>query len=146
MSRTNPYKKKRRQANKTLLIFGEGLGEEMFLKHLKNIYSYNKNVAIKIRKGKGGTADGIVMCAYKTPGAFDRKIVILEHLLLSILGERIESNNSQWCKDKFESKFIDKKKRGDPKEYIKFFSKKILDNKRIKISQLNRLIFIMQGL
>ena len=37
MSRTNPYKKKRRHANKTLLIFGEGMNEEVFLKHLGTV-------------------------------------------------------------------------------------------------------------
>ena len=79
MSRTNPYKKKRRQASRTLLIFGEGLGEEMFLKHLKGLYSRNSDVAITVRKGRGGTADGIVIDAAKVPGAFNRKVVVLDN-------------------------------------------------------------------
>jgi len=44
MSRTNPYKKKRHVAERTLLVFGEGLSEEILLKHLKSLYSYNSNV------------------------------------------------------------------------------------------------------
>ena len=174
MSRSNPLKKKRRQANKTLLVLGEGLGEEMFLKHLKSLY-YIVGVAITIRKGKGGTPNEVVTSAYKIPGAFDRKIVIidndkakaemqkarneakrrgiellentpcLEWLLLSILDEKIEGDNSEWCKGKFESKYIDKKKRSEPAEYVKLFPKNILDNKRTKIKELGDLISIMEG-
>lgn len=79
MSRTNPYKLKRRSAQKTLLIYGEGLSEEMFIKHLRSIYAYNSNVAVTIRKGKGGTADRIVIYAGNTPGDFERKVVLLDN-------------------------------------------------------------------
>ena len=175
MSRTNPYKKKKRQASKTLLVFGEGFDEEMFLKHLKSLYSYKSNVAITIKKGKGGDAKNIVIDADKTPGAFDRKIVILdndktktemtkarqeaknrnielientpclEHLLVSILDKKPSGKNSDWCKGEFESKYLSKKKRGELSEYIKLFPKKLLDIKRLKISELNKLILIMEG-
>lgn len=175
MSRTNPYKKKRRQASKTLMIFGEGFGEEMFLKHLKGLYSYKSNVAITIKKGKDGDAQNIVIDADRTPGAYDRKIVILdndksttemakarqeaknrnielientpclEHLLISILDKKPNNKNSDWCKKEFESKYIDKKKRGEPNEYIKLFPKKLLDIQRSKISELNKLISVMEG-
>ncbi len=175
MSRTNPCKKKRRQANKTLLVFGEGFGEEIFLKHLKNLYSYKSNVAITVKKGKGGDAQSIVIDTDRTPGAFDRKIVILdndktkaemtkarqeaknrsielfentpclEFLLISILNKKPSEKNSNWCKGEFESKYLDKKKRGEPNEYVKLFPKKLLDAQRIKISELNELILIMEG-
>lgn len=79
MSRTNPYKKKRRSANKTILIYSEGLHEEIFLKCLRGLYSKNKDVAITIRRGKGGTADALVIQANKTLGAFDRRIVVLDN-------------------------------------------------------------------
>lgn len=79
MSRTNPYKKKRRSAKTTLLVYGEGLSEEMFLKHLRGLYAYNSNAAITIKKGKGGTADAVVVDADKTIGAFDRKVVVLDN-------------------------------------------------------------------
>jgi hypothetical protein len=79
MSRTNPYKKKRRTASQTLLIYGEGLSEEIFLKHLKCLYAYDSNIAVTIRKGKGGDAISVVIDAANTPGAFDRKVVILDN-------------------------------------------------------------------
>jgi hypothetical protein len=175
MSRTNPYKKKRRQASKTLLAFGEGFGEEIFLKHLRSLYSYKSNVAITIRKGRGGNAQGIIIDADRAPGAFDRKIVILdndktkaemikarqeaknrnieiientpclEFLLITIINKKPIGKNSNWCKGEFESKHLDKKKRGESSEYIKLFPKKLLDIKRLKISELNKLIVIMEG-
>ncbi|MFA4936976.1 MAG: RloB domain-containing protein [Patescibacteria group bacterium] len=157
------------------MVFGEGFDEEMFLKHLKSLYSYKSNVAITIKKGKGGDAKNIVIDADKTPGAFDRKIVILdndktktemtkarqeaknrnielientpclEHLLVSILDKKPSGKNSDWCKGEFESKYLSKKKRGELSEYIKLFPKKLLDIKRLKISELNKLILIMEG-
>jgi len=175
MSRTNPFKKKRRQASKTLLVFGEGFGEEMFLKYLKSLYSYKSNVAITVKKGKGGDAQNIVIDADRTPGAFDRKIVILdndkvkvemtkarqeaknrgielientpclESLLVSILDKKPAGKNSAWCKGEFESKYIEKKKRGELSEYIKLFPKKLLDGQRQKIPELDKLISIMEG-
>jgi len=39
MSRTNPFKKKRRAAKTTMLVYGEGQAEEMFLKHLRSLYA-----------------------------------------------------------------------------------------------------------
>lgn len=79
MSRTNPYKKKRRSASRTLLMYGEGLSEEMFLKFLRGLYSRDSGVAITIRNGKGGTATNIITNAVNEPGAFDRRIVILDN-------------------------------------------------------------------
>ena len=79
MSRTNPYKKKRRSASRTLLMYGEGLGEEMFLKHLRGLYSRDSGVAVTIRNGKGGTAMNIITNAVNEPGSFDRRIVILDN-------------------------------------------------------------------
>ena len=175
MSRTNPYKKKKRRAKRTLLIFGEGFGEEMFLKHLRKLYSHNSGVAIDIKKGKGGNARNIVIDAGKIPGAFDKKVVVLdndkpktemaksreeakdkniellentpclEYLLLSILDKRSSRKESNWCKHKFESEYISKKKRGEPSEYDKLFPKKLLDSKRSIIPELDKLISIMEG-
>lgn len=93
MSRTNPYKKKRRTASQTLLMYGEGLSEEMFLKHLRGLYSKNSNVAVTIRKGKGGNALSVVIDAANTPGAFDRKIVILDN----------DKNNTEMAKARQEA-------------------------------------------
>jgi hypothetical protein len=156
MSRTNPYKKKKRQASKTLLVFGEGFNEEMFLKHLRASYSYESNVAITVKKGKGGDAQNIIIDADKILGSYDRKIVVLdndkskvemlkarkeaqdrnielientpclESLLLSILEKKPSGKTSAWCKSEFEEKYLDQKKRGEPNEYIKLFPKKLL--------------------
>lgn len=175
MSRTNPYKKKKRQASKTLLVFGEGFNEEIFLKYLRGLYSYKSNVAITVKKGKGGDAQNIVIDADKTLGSYDRRIVILdndkpkpemlkarqeaknrnielientpclEHLLVSILDKKPNGKASSWCKGEFEGKYLDKKKRGEPNEYVKLFPKKLLDARRLKITELNKLILIMEG-
>jgi superfamily I DNA and RNA helicase len=175
MSRTNPFKKKRRQASKTLLAFGEGFGEEVFLKYLRGLYAYKNNVAITVKKGKGGDAQSIVIDADKTLGAFDRKIVVLdndktkaemtkarqeakkrgielientpclEFLLVSILDKKPNGKNSAWCKGEFESKYLEEKKRGEPSEYVKLFPKKLLDGQRLKVPELNALILIMEG-
>lgn len=175
MSRTNPFKRKRRQANKTLLILGEGMGEEMFLKHLKKLYCCNTNVAIKIIKGKGGDAQNIIIDADKIPGDFDKKIVILdndkpkhemasarkeaksknielientpclEFLLLSILDAKADKTNSSNCKKQFENNFINKTKRAEPHEYGKLFTKKLLEEKRKSIDALDKILTIMEG-
>jgi hypothetical protein len=175
MSRTNPFKKKKRQASRTLLVFGEGYDEEMFLKHLRGVYSYKSNVAISVKKGKGGDAKNIVMDADKIPGAFDRKVVVLdndkpksemirarleakkrnielientpclEYLLISILSKKPNGKSSTECKREFESKYINRKKRGEPNEYTKLFPKKLLEVQRLKIPELNSLILIMEG-
>ena len=79
MSRTNPHKKKRRRASRTLLMYGEGLSEETFLKYLRGLYSRDSGVFVTIRNGRGGTAINIISNAINEPGAFDRKIVILDN-------------------------------------------------------------------
>lgn len=79
MSRSNPFKQRRRQAKRTLLVFGEGLSEEMFFKHLRALYSRDVGLEVTVKKGKGGSPIGIVIDADRTPGDFDRKIVILDN-------------------------------------------------------------------
>lgn len=79
MSRTNPYKKKRRSANRTLLMYGEGFCEEVFLKYLRGTYSYGSGVAVTIRNGKGGGAIEVIIDASKEPGDFGRRVVILDN-------------------------------------------------------------------
>lgn len=62
-----------------MLVFGEGLHEEIFLKYLRSLYALNSGAHIEIKKGKGGTAGNIVIGAYKVPGAFDRRVVVLDN-------------------------------------------------------------------
>lgn len=177
MSRTNPYKKKRRSANRTLLMFGEGLGEELFLKHLRGLYSRNSGVRVTIRNGKGGNAVDIVTSAQREPGDFDRRIVVLDNdkdrsemerartearqkgiellenfpcleaMLLSILrdGTSFSARQSDWCKNEFESNYLDKQKRTEIREYEKIFPKHLLDERRQQITEINQLISLMEG-
>lgn len=176
MSRTNPYKKKRRSANRTLLMYGEGLGEEMFLKHLRGLYSRDSGVAVTIHNGKGGTATNIITNAVNEPGSFDRRVVILDNdkseqemnrartearqreiellentpcleaVLLTILrpGQNFSGKTSAWCKNEFESNYLNKKKRTEIEEYGKVFSKNILDTQRTNIAALNAIISLME--
>lgn len=177
MSRTNPYKKKRRSASRTLLMYGEGLGEEMFLKHLRGLYSRDSGVFVTIRNGKGGTATNIIINAVNEPGLFDRRIVILDNdkseqemnqargearcrgieilenspcleaTLLTILrpGQSFSGRTSVWCKNEFESNYLNKKRRTELGEYGKFFPKEILDTQRANVPGLNTLISLMQS-
>jgi len=176
MSRTNPFKKKRRQANKTILIFGEGLDEKIFIKHLKGSYSHNKNISIKIWGGKGGGPEDIVLDAYRTLGAFDKRVVILdneksmpemtkarikakqlgidiientpclESLFLKILGKKVNNSKPSQLKKEFEWAYLSEKRRRNVSEYKKIFPKKLLDSKRSQIPELDKLISVMEGL
>ncbi len=176
MSRTNPYKKKRHAAKQTLLIYGEGLGEEMFLKYLRGLYNRNSGISVTIRNGKGGTPKDVVVCAVNEIGGFDNRIVVvdndkgeqeitgarkeaksrsielienlpcLEALLLSVLreGELFINKTSAWCKKEFESDYIEKKKRRDINEYKKTFPKALFEERRKSITELNKLISLME--
>ncbi len=178
MSRTNPYRRKRRSASKTLLIHGEGQEDCVFLKYLKTLYSQNSNVASKISRGRGGSADSIVVQAHRLQGAYDRKVVVLDNdkstaemskarqeavrkkieliehtpcieaVLLLILGCRknVKQQTSAWCKKEFESKYINSKKRSEESEYQELFPKKLLDQKRLKVKELNTLICLFENI
>jgi hypothetical protein len=60
-------------------VFGEGLCEEVFLKHLKKLYSYNSNVAITVRRGKGGTPADVVIDSDKIPGDYETRVVVVDN-------------------------------------------------------------------
>lgn len=177
MSRSNPYKKKQRSAKKTFLIFGEGLSEETFVNHLKSLYARDTGVQVKVVRGKGGSADGMVADAARLFGDYDRRfvvldddkpkdemdrarkeaklsgIVVLEHrpclesVLLNIAdaGLVTRGKSSDWCKKEFESRFIEKKKRGELKEYSRFFPKSVLDRHRKNVTELEQLISVISG-
>ncbi|KKR12278.1 MAG: hypothetical protein UT41_C0002G0052 [Candidatus Wolfebacteria bacterium GW2011_GWC2_39_22] len=167
--------RKNRQANKTLLIFGEGLGEEVFLKHLRGLYAQKKNVRITIKAGKGGSADRIVIDASKERADYDERIVVLDNdkassemgrarkeakergirllentpcleaVLLAILDKRPSNKDSIWCKHEFEANYLEKKKRGDMDEYKKLFKKELLEEKRFRVAELGKFISVMEG-
>ncbi len=174
MSQSNLVKKKR-CITRTFLVYGEGKCEEVFLKHLRSIYSHNKDTWVKIEPGNGGTPRDIVVGATKTPGSYGRIFVVLdndkdkremilareaadnmgvvliennpclEFVLLAILGDRIPKGmKSKWYKKEFESRYINRKKRVELWEY-RIFTKTLLDNKRNTISELNKMITLMEG-
>jgi hypothetical protein len=68
---------KKRFSKKAKLIYCEGFHEEIFLKFLSEIYRSSK-ASIRIRSGKGGSADQIVQDAVNAFGDFRKKIVILD--------------------------------------------------------------------
>ncbi len=178
MSRTNPYKKKRRSAIKTRLIYGEGKEDCVFLTYLKGLYSKNSSIACKVVQGRGGSADGIVIQAHRIQGAYDKKVVVLDNdkvktemskarqdaakkhieliehtpcieaVFLLTLGCKtsVKQKTSAWCKKEFESKHIDGKKRSEVIKYQEIFPKKLLDQKRSKINELNRLICLFENI
>lgn len=119
MSRTNPFKKKRRHAKRTLLVLdNDKAGEEM-------------KKARQEAKKKG------IELIENTP--------CLEHMFLLILGRKASGKNSTWCKSEFESNYIGVKKRDDISECKKFFPKELLEEQRLKIPELNKLISLMEG-
>ena len=157
-------------------MYGEGLGEETFLKYLKSLYSRDSGVAVTVRNGRDGTALDVILNAVREPGDFDRKIVIidndkgseeinaaraeakqrdielientpcLEWLLLSILdNSTVLNRSSEWYKHEFESNYLDKRKRTDPREFERVFPKHVLEERRTKIITLNHLISLMEG-
>ncbi len=145
------------------------------MKHLRSLYSYKSNVAITIRKGRGGNPRNIVLDADRVPGDFDRRIVMLdndksykemgkatleakrrgielfknnpclEFFLISIIDKRPGGKKSIWYKKEFESKYLGKKKRGELEEYEKLFPKPLLNTKRVEIPALDQLISIIEG-
>ncbi len=65
----------------TALMFGEGKEDQVFLSHLVTLYAAGKNSTrpkLTVRKGRGGSADGIVQDARKVPGNFNRRLVKLD--------------------------------------------------------------------
>ena len=79
MSRSNPLKKKRRSAKRTLLFYGEGPHEVVFLRLLRGYYSCDSGTAVTIRPGKGGSADGVVQGAMRYSGCFQCRAVLLDN-------------------------------------------------------------------
>ena len=72
----------------------------------------------------------------------------LESLLLTILEKEKDYSNYQkcnQCKKIFESKYLDKKKRKNKRNYAKFFPKKLLIQKAKTIENLKILIDLING-
>lgn len=151
------------------------MNEAVFLKHLKKLYFEEANLAITIRKGKGGDPVNIVLDAVKVVEDFNVRIILLdndkskkqmtearelankngvrlientpclEHLFLLILNSKLISGKSLECKRRFELEYINRKQRRDLGEYDKYFAKGALDEKRNDIKILHDIIKVMEG-
>lgn len=73
------FQKRNRGVKKTILMYGEGLTEKIFLKYLKWLYIDNNKIAIKIKSGRGGSPKSLVVGALKEIGSFGKKIVVLDN-------------------------------------------------------------------
>lgn len=71
----------------------------------------------------------------------------LEATLLSILNpnQNFSAKKSKWYKKEFEKNYISPQKRTEPEEYKKIFAKKTLDQQQKRVSELKRLINLIQG-
>ncbi len=68
---------KKKFTRKTRLIFTEGLHEEMFLKLLQFHYGHKK-VSIKIKKGRGGSPEQLVIESSRLFGEFNERVVVFD--------------------------------------------------------------------
>ena len=151
MSRSNPNKRKIREARKTVQIVVEGFTEEAFCKYLKSEFAWNCGINVEIHNSRGGSPMDIVRSALTRPG-FDRTLVVydtdldlpetwaakarkaghemvpstpcIEALFLEILGERVPTNTDE-CKRAFSKHMTDQQK-CDYRTYGKVFSKELL--------------------
>lgn len=67
------FQKKNRGVKKTILMYGEGLTEKVFLKYLKWLYIDNSKMAVKIKSGRGGSPKSLVMGRFKRIRLFRKK-------------------------------------------------------------------------
>ncbi len=151
MSRSNPNKRKHREARKTAQIVVEGFTEEAFCKYLKSVFARDCGINVEIHNSRGGSPMDIVRSALTRPG-FDRTLVVydtdldlpetwaakarkaghemvpstpcIEALFLEILGERVPTNTNE-CKRAFSKHMTDQQK-CDYRTYDKVFSEELL--------------------
>ena len=174
MLRKNQRKSIRKKQKRTILFYGEGASENVFLRHLKKNYANDPGIKITIKNGNGGSPDVVVRKAINREGDFGLRVVVvdsdrpeikkareiaeekgicliendpcLEALLLRILDIKKlpENKKSGFYKREFEKKHICENKRCDIDEYAKIFPKKVLDSRRKEIGELGRIIGFME--
>lgn len=174
MSRSDPYKKKRRVAKETYLLCGEGRRDLIFLRHIKNLYSRENDLRITIVNANGGSIPTIINYVRRLLGGFSKRIVMLdidkseeeiqkgrkiandngiilienspclEMLFLLILDIKCSNLNSQQCKSKFEKETLADKDE-NIEQFNKMFPKKILDIKRVQIDNLDKIIRLIEN-
>ncbi len=158
-----------------MLIYGEGLNERVFLEYLKLLYGpKNVSIKVRNGKGgsplnivvdavnewgsfdkkivvlDNDRAEKEILTAELLADKRGIKVVknypCLEATLLKILeSEPHNDKSSLWFKKEFESKYMEKKRRGNLAEYSKVFSKKTINNARKKIKELDLLISIIEN-
>lgn len=160
-------------SNKTILIFTEGLDEQIFIEHLKVLYKPN-SCKVKVKRGRGGATYNLVDQTIKAVGGFDYRVTVydtdrssseiekarqtalknnivvcehnpcLESILLRILETKFNRNlASKKCKSIFQNKYLN----GSPfnKRVSQLFSKTLIDKRRKKVGELDKIINILQG-
>ena len=175
MSRSDPFKKKRRSAKETFLLCGEGDREVFFLRHIRKLYSSENDVAVKIINANGGSVPNMVNYASRLLGEYSRRILVcdsdkpvkemtkareiainqeivlvanspcVESLFLSILGKNCDNLTSNQCKRKFESEILMNRRSDSVVEYEKIFTKTLLNTKRHQIENLDKIIQIVEN-
>lgn len=66
----------------SLLLFGEGKTEAVFLNHLKSIYGGSEKLRIKVSRGQGGSPDCVVNRMITTElkiASYDRCLLLLDN-------------------------------------------------------------------
>lgn len=173
MSRSNPYKKKKRSAKRTLLLYCEGADEKTFLNYLKALFSKNSGVHTEIKENFGGCANDVltnvtkqiqadvIVCVYDTDCGVDQELKskvqkqgvvclentpCLESFLLEILESKDYSRHkTNDCKKIFEKKYLDSKKRKDKRNYENIFPKSLLLKQTKNVENLKILIDFING-
>ena len=174
MSRTNPFKKKRRVAKETILFFVEGADEKNFFDYLKSLFTRDSGIAIRVKNAFGGGADAVlesvlrqsgyhsVYCVYdvdtnpkkKNEDAVDKAGVkrlpqqpCFEAFLLEILEEKKYNHHLQCapCKKRFQKEYLRKSKAMTKDDCAKLFSKSLLEKRAKSIPLLAEVITIFSG-
>jgi len=80
LSRSNPFAKKPRRPNLTVLAVGEGETEEAFLKFLKALYNKRDNgISIKVKYAGGGGPECVIDHTIRmNPENYDRTFVLID--------------------------------------------------------------------
>lgn len=156
-----------RQVRRTALLVGEGLAEEVFLKHLKAIYVERgvKTVTVKNAKGKGGKQVLDYTVAQRKIADYDQEAALLdtdtdwddaqraharrnrvaifeadpclEALLLRVAGHQPPGITAE-CKQAFAQRFG--AAAHDERVYKQHFSRQVLEAARANVSVLDQLL------
>ncbi len=159
----------------TALLVGEGHAEEAWLRHLKGLYApRGSGVAVTIRNARGKGAAHVVDYAIRQTrnAAYDRVVAVLdtdtdwsdvvrkrasqahidviacipclEVLLLQVAGVAVrECSTSVQIKQRFELQFG--AAAHEPRIYEKHFGREQLDQARLRLEELDRLLRALTG-